>query len=49
VPRLRPLDHVVAEHVAEVLAAMGGNRTRAAEVLEMSRPRLRRLIEKHGL
>jgi two-component system, NtrC family, response regulator HydG len=48
-PRLRPLDDVVAEHVAHVLAAVGGNRTRAAEVLDVSRPRLRRIIEKHGL
>jgi DNA-binding NtrC family response regulator len=49
VPRLRPLDDVIAEHVAQVLAVLGGNRTRAAEILAVSRPRLRRIIDKHGL
>jgi DNA-binding NtrC family response regulator len=49
VPRLVPLEDVVAEHVAQVLSGVGGNRTRAAEVLGISRPRLRRIIDKHGL
>jgi DNA-binding NtrC family response regulator len=48
-PRLVTLDAVEAEHVAAVLAATAGNRTRAAEILGISRPRLRRLLEKHGL
>jgi two-component system, NtrC family, response regulator AtoC len=47
--RLRRLDDVVAEHVAFVLEAVAGNRTRAAEVLGVSRPRLRRLLARHGL
>jgi two-component system NtrC family response regulator len=46
---LASLDAVAAAHVAHVLRAVGGNRTRAAEVLGVSRPRLRRLIERFGL
>jgi DNA-binding NtrC family response regulator len=37
------------EHVARVLAATGGHKTRPAEILEISRPRLARLLEKYGL
>jgi DNA-binding NtrC family response regulator len=48
-PRLSTLDAVEAAHVARVLRATGGNRTRAAEILGVSRPRLRRLIEKFGV
>ncbi|MEX0893616.1 MAG: sigma-54 dependent transcriptional regulator [Gemmatimonadota bacterium] len=48
-PRLATLDTVEGEHVAAVLAAAGGNRTRAAEILGISRPRLRRLIDKHDI
>ena len=48
-PRLATLDEVEAEHVARVLEATGGNRTHAAEILDVSRPRLRRLIDKHRL
>jgi transcriptional regulator with PAS, ATPase and Fis domain len=40
---------VEKEHVARVLAATGGHKTRTAEVLEISRPRLARMIEKYGL
>ena len=40
---------VEREHMARVLAATGGHKTRAAEILEISRPRLARLIEKYGL
>ena len=47
--RLAPLDEVEREHVAQVLAATGGHKTRTAEILEISRPRLARLIEKYGL
>ena len=47
--RLSPLDEVEKEHVARVLAATGGHKTRTAEVLEISRPRLARMIEKYGL
>jgi DNA-binding NtrC family response regulator len=46
---MAPLDGVEREHVARVLAATGGHKTRAAEILEISRPRLARLIEKYGL
>lgn len=37
------------EHVLRALALTGGNRTRAAEVLGVSKPKLYRLLEKHGL
>ncbi len=46
---LRSLEEVEREHVARVLVASGGNRTRAAEVLGISRPRLRRMIDKYDL
>ncbi len=49
VPRLRSLEEVEREHVARTLEATGGNRTRAAEILAISRPRLRRMIDKYGL
>ena len=48
-PRLRTLEEVEREHVARALEATGGNRTRAADILGVSRPRLRRMIEKYGL
>jgi DNA-binding NtrC family response regulator len=44
-----PLDHVEREHVAQVLAATGDHKTPTAEIPEISRPRLARLIEKYGL
>jgi len=47
--RLVPLDEVEKEHVARVLAAAGGHKTRTAEILGISRPRLARLIEKYEL
>jgi DNA-binding NtrC family response regulator len=47
------LDHVLemAEkaHVQRVLATTGGHKSRSAEILQISRGRLDRLIEKHGL
>ncbi|MGH7552195.1 MAG: helix-turn-helix domain-containing protein, partial [Longimicrobiales bacterium] len=43
------LDAVERAHVQRVLARMGGNKSRAAEALKISRPRLDRIIEKHGL
>jgi two-component system response regulator HydG len=46
---LRTLEDVEAEHVSRVLRYTGGNRTRAAEILSVSRPRLRRMIDKYGL
>ncbi len=48
-PRLRTLEEVEREHVARTLEATGGNRTRAAEILGISRPRLRRMIDRYGL
>jgi DNA-binding NtrC family response regulator len=37
------------EHVRQVLRAAGGNKSRAAALLGVSRPRLDRLIAKHGI
>ncbi|MFH1766184.1 MAG: sigma-54 dependent transcriptional regulator [Gemmatimonadota bacterium] len=47
--RLAPLGEVEREHVARVLAATGGHKTRTAEILQISRPRLARLMEKYGM
>ena len=46
VPTLVDLER---EHVRRVLAATGGQKGRAADMLGVSRPRLNRLIEKYGL
>jgi transcriptional regulator with GAF, ATPase, and Fis domain len=46
---VRPLDEVEREQVTHALAVTGGHKTRAAELLGVSRPRLNRLIEKYGL
>lgn len=46
---LRPLEAVERAHVAHVLRTTRGNKSRAAEILEISRPRLDRLIKKHDL
>jgi DNA-binding NtrC family response regulator len=43
------LDAVERAHVQRVLARLGGNKSRAAETLGISRPRLDRIIEKHHL
>ena len=43
------LEHMEGEHIASALVVTQGNRTRAAEILGISKPRLYRLIEKHGL
>jgi DNA-binding NtrC family response regulator len=37
------------EHVARVLEATGGHKSRTAGILGVSRPRLDRLIERYGL
>ena len=47
--RLTSLGQAERAHVSGVLRAMHGHKSRAAEMLEISRPRLDRLIEKHGL
>ena len=46
VPTLADLER---EHIVRVLALSTGNHARAARVLGISRPRLRRLIERYGL
>ena len=43
------LDAVERAHVAEVLQRVGGHKRKAAEILGVSRPRLDRIIAKHGL
>jgi len=48
-PRLTTLEDVEREHVAHVLRATKGHKTRTAEILGISRPRLDRLIKKYDL
>ena len=48
-PRLISLEEMEREHVARVLEATGGHKSRTAEVLGVSRPRLDRMIERYGL
>ena len=48
-PRLISLEELEREHVARVLEATGGHKSRTAEILGVSRPRLDRMIERHGL
>jgi two-component system NtrC family response regulator len=43
------LEALEAEHLARALALTGGNRTKAAEIMGISKPRLYRMMEKHGL
>jgi len=43
------LDAVERAHIAKVLERVGGHKRRAVEILGISRPRLDRLIAKHGL
>jgi transcriptional regulator with PAS, ATPase and Fis domain len=43
------LEAVERAHVQRILAGTGGNKSRAAEKLKISRPRLDRIIEKHQL
>jgi DNA-binding NtrC family response regulator len=46
---LPSLDDLEREHVIRVLAFTEGQKNRAADILGVSRPRLNRLIEKHGI
>ena len=46
---LASLDDVERRHVERILAVTGGNKTKAAEILGVSRPRLNRLIQRYGL
>ncbi len=43
------LDDIQREHVARVLSRLGGNKSVAAKLLGISRPRLNRLLERFGL
>jgi two-component system, NtrC family, response regulator HydG len=43
------LDEAERAHVRQVLQATGGNKSRAAEILGVSRPRLDRLIDKYAI
>jgi DNA-binding NtrC family response regulator len=45
----RTLADVEAEHIRAVLAAHGGNRTRAAEILGIDRKTLRQKLRTHGI
>ncbi len=46
---LAPLSQIEREHVTRVLAATGGNKSRAAAMLRVSRARLNRLLQRFGL
>ena len=46
---LSTLDALEREHVARVLASTNGHKARAAQILGISRPRLDRVLRKHGL
>ena len=46
---LPSLEELEREHIVRVLAFTEGQKNRAASILGVSRPRLNRLLEKHGL
>ena len=46
---LQSLEEAERDHIARVFAATGRQKTRTAEILGISRPRLDRLFQKHGL
>ena len=46
---LNSLEEMERDHIARVFAATGRQKTRTAEVLGISRPRLDRLLRKHGI
>lgn len=48
-PSPRTLGEAEAAHVQRILDETGGNKRKAARVLEISRARLDRIIERHGL
>jgi DNA-binding NtrC family response regulator len=48
-PDLLPLHELTRRHVVHVLAAVGGNKTRAAEVLQVDRRTLYRMLERYGM
>jgi DNA-binding NtrC family response regulator len=46
---LKSLAELEREHVSRVLAATGGHKAKAAQILGVSRPRLNRLLREYGL
>jgi DNA-binding NtrC family response regulator len=46
---MQTLDQVARNHIIQVLAATGNNKTRAAKILGVQRRQLYRLLEKHGI
>jgi DNA-binding NtrC family response regulator len=46
---LHSLDDAERDHIARVFAATGRQKSRTAEILGVSRPRLDRLLKRHGL
>jgi DNA-binding NtrC family response regulator len=46
---LSPLDVVESEHIAHVLRAVGGNKARAARILDLDRKTLYRKLKRYGL
>jgi two-component system NtrC family response regulator len=47
--KLGTLDEMEREHVIRVLAATRGHKARAAQMLGISRPRLDRILARHGI
>jgi DNA-binding NtrC family response regulator len=47
--RLPTFLELEAQHLRRALALVEGNRARAAKILGISKPRLYRLLDKHGL
>jgi DNA-binding NtrC family response regulator len=47
--QLHSLEDAERDHIARVFAATGRQKTRTAEILGISRPRLDRLLQKHGI
>jgi DNA-binding NtrC family response regulator len=45
----RPLADVERDHILAVLRGTGGNKRRACQILRISRPRLDRLLARHGV
>lgn len=48
-PRPRTMAEAEAAHVQRILDETGGNKRKTARILEISRARLERMIERHGL
>ena len=46
---LPPLDEIERRYLVHVLAGVGGNRSRAAEILGIDRRTLYRMLERHGM